>query len=262
MTSNSALKEQGKMAFKANYWNCVIACLILAAVTGGSTASVNNKQTKEAATNALKDLSPEQIKILIAAVIGASVVLLLISVAFKVFVGNPLRVGCIQFFKVNIQSGGSATLFPLKEGFTDFARTFITLFLADLIVFVLSLFCIIPGIIAGYALTLVPYILKDEPGLSPVDVLKRSNELMKGNKGRAFSLDISFLGWFILSAITCGIVHVFYVNPWYQNTKAAFYYDIVGGGVNNNNYNNFGGGNPNDPYGSQGYNNFNGGNNF
>ena len=44
-----------------------------------------------------------------------------------------------------------------------------------------------------------------------------------GFKGTLFVLDLSFLGWNILSAITLGIVGVFYVNPYYYATRAEIY---------------------------------------
>lgn len=39
----------------------------------------------------------------------------------------------------------------------------------------------------------------------------------------AFILDMSFLGWEILSACTFGILGVLYVNPYEEATKAELY---------------------------------------
>ena len=40
-----------------------------------------------------------------------------------------------------------------------------------------------------------------------------SKRMMDGQKMETFILDLSFIGWILLSAITCGIVGIFYVNP-------------------------------------------------
>ena len=40
---------------------------------------------------------------------------------------------------------------------------------------------------------------------------------------RAFELTLSFLGWYFLSLITCGIVGIFYVNPYAEATMAELY---------------------------------------
>ena len=47
--------------------------------------------------------------------------------------------------------------------------------------------------------------------------------MMKGNKWKAFVLDLSFLGWNILSALTLGILGVFYVEPYKMLTDGALY---------------------------------------
>ena len=47
--------------------------------------------------------------------------------------------------------------------------------------------------------------------------------MMDGEKMRAFELTLSFLGWYFLSLITCGIVGIFYVNPYAEATMAELY---------------------------------------
>lgn len=46
---------------------------------------------------------------------------------------------------------------------------------------------------------------------------------MKGNKWRAFVLDLRFILWDILGVITLGIVSVLWVDPYRQLTDAALY---------------------------------------
>ncbi len=52
---------------------------------------------------------------------------------------------------------------------------------------------------------------------------------MKGHKWNAFVYDLSFIGWFILSAFTCGLLGVFYVFPYKFNSDAALYQAIKRG---------------------------------
>ena len=74
-----------------------------------------------------------------------------------------------------------------------------------------------------------------------------SKELMRGNKFKVFVLELSFLGWYILSGLTCGLLSVFYVAPYVYLTKAALYRRLRG---------------LDDIYSNQGYNNgWNNGNN-
>lgn len=46
---------------------------------------------------------------------------------------------------------------------------------------------------------------------------------MDGHKMDAFVLDLSFIGWFLLSVVTFGLVGIFWVMPYYQQTDAEFY---------------------------------------
>ena len=52
---------------------------------------------------------------------------------------------------------------------------------------------------------------------------------MNGHKMQTFILDLSFIGWNILSAATCGLVGVFYVNPYQFATGAELYKAIKNG---------------------------------
>ena len=46
---------------------------------------------------------------------------------------------------------------------------------------------------------------------------------MHGNKWETFVLDLSFIGWYLLSMLTVGILSIFYVNPYIESTNAELY---------------------------------------
>ena len=97
------------------------------------------------------------------------------------------------------------------------------MFLRDLFIGLWSLLFIIPGIIKSYEYRMVAYILADQPELTRKEAFELSRKMMNGNKWNAFVLDLSFIGWGFLAAITFGILGVFYVNPYIQHTDAALY---------------------------------------
>ena len=70
---------------------------------------------------------------------------------------------------------------------------------------------------------MIPYILAEYPDMEWRDVFATSKRMMDGEKWNAFVLDLSFLGWQLLSIITCGLVGIFYVNPYKGLTDAALY---------------------------------------
>ena len=166
----------------------------------------------------------------ILAVVGAVIVLvvaivLLFSSVLKIFVLNPLEAGCRNFLLRN--ATGESDLGDIGFGFTpDYWRNVKTLFLRDLFRFLWGLLLIVPGIIKRYSYRMAPYILADHPELSGKEVLTLSRQMMDGHKWRTFVLDLSFLGWNILSALTFGLLGIFYVNPYRQCTNAELYREL------------------------------------
>ena len=73
---------------------------------------------------------------------------------------------------------------------------------------------------------MVPYILTDYPELSPTEVITASRKMMDGHKWNTFLLDLSFIGWFILTALTLGLVGIFWASPYWQSTNAALYLEL------------------------------------
>ena len=69
------------------------------------------------------------------------------------------------------------------------------------------------------------YILADHPEMSAGQVVKESKRLMKGNLWRLISLQLSFLGWILLSIFTLGI-GLLWVSPYMQATNTAFYREL------------------------------------
>ncbi|MGN1180443.1 MAG: DUF975 family protein, partial [Suilimivivens sp.] len=70
------------------------------------------------------------------------------------------------------------------------------------------------------------YLMLDFPGYSAKDVLVKSNVIMKGNKGRLFYIDLSFIPLFLLGLCTCCIGFL-WILPYYQSTRANFYLDLM-----------------------------------
>ena len=157
--------------------------------------------------------------ILIVAII---VVISIIATVAHIFLFAPLEVGCRRFYFKNLKE--KAELKELPFGYDNaYLSNVGTLFLRSLFVALWSLLFIIPGIIKSYEYRMIPYILAENPGITRKEAFAHSKMLMKGNKWDAFILDLSFIGWFILSGFTCGILAIFYVGPYYNATCAALY---------------------------------------
>ena len=81
------------------------------------------------------------------------------------------------------------------------------------------------GIVLSFRYALCPFLLADYPQFTPAQTLRHSGSLMKGNKWRLFCLYFSFIGWYLLGAVTCGIAMI-WVTPYVHTAEAAFYNEV------------------------------------
>lgn len=239
MWNRKELKEKGKLALKVNYWKCVLSAFLLsllihagfvASRTNSSGTPANDPETT-AALNELQAFAqqdPKTLGAIVGIVAAIGLTFIIIGIVLKIFLFNPLEVGCYRFFKENIRTNGQAGLDNLKTGFGQYGHTFATLFLRDLFLVLWSLLFIIPAIVKSYSYRMVPFIIKDRPELSATEAITESRRMMDGHKWNTFVLDLSFIGWAILGFITFGIVNVFWTEPYRQNTNAALYLRLCG----------------------------------
>ena len=97
--------------------------------------------------------------------------------------------------------------------------------LRSLFTFLWSLLLIIPGLVKTYAYAMAFYLKHDHPEYDWRKSLDESQRYMKGYKWQLFCLDFSFLGWYILGSLCCG-VGVLWVVPYHEAARANFYENL------------------------------------
>jgi len=121
--------------------------------------------------------------------------------------------------------------------FKFFSRKY---FLSDLLIYIIrsiyiflwSLLFLIPGIVKSYAYSQSFNAYKDMTkdgtikNVTANQAISESRKIMDGHKMELFILDLSFLGWWIISIIALGIP-LFWVIPYYQMSRATFYQNLV-----------------------------------
>lgn len=85
-----------------------------------------------------------------------------------------------------------------------------------------SFLFLIPGIIKTFSYSMAMYCLVENPELSIREALNESKHLTKGRKFDLFILALSFLGWSILAAFTCGLGLLF-LYPYINMTMYCAY---------------------------------------
>lgn len=158
-------------------------------------------------------------------------------------IGSALGATCIGSLATGLLSVGLSAFFlnvtrTRKAGFEDFfsgiteyiGTKFVSMLLVQLYIFLWTLLFYIPGIVKSYSYAMTPYILLDKPELSATEAITESRSMMDGHKMELFLLDLSFIGWILLSLLTCGLLF-FYVAPYMQAARAEFYRTLKGDDV-------------------------------
>lgn len=156
----------------------------------------------------------------------STVAVIAVSVLLMFFLVLPLLLGYINSFSLMFYRSDREVLLNVKDiAFRDYFMGSVGMMAMILVSSVCSLLLVVPGIIASYALFLTPYILKDNPELSIMETLRLSRKMMEGHKMQLFKLQLSFLGWILLSVLTLG-VGLLWLMPYMMTAMAAFYQDV------------------------------------
>ena len=142
-----------------------------------------------------------------------------------IIITYPLAYGFAILFLDLFREGKPIDIGKLFDGFKDFGSVWGTLILVAIYTILWTCLLIIPGIVKSYSYALTPFILKDEPELKYNAAIEKSMRMMDGYKMKLFLLDLSFIGWMILSILTLGIGLLF-LQPYMNTARAAFYEDL------------------------------------
>lgn len=192
-----------------------------------------------------------------------SFIVSLINIAF-VIINTPLAFGLVISF-IKLKRGESVSAFDfLHDGFSEFGRAwgislntlvkllipilclaallvllaiaFTTSFLTTessigiiflVVIAILYVACIVYVVSRSLLYVLAYMIGYDEPELSSKACVEKSAELMNGNRGNYFLLELSFIGWAILSVLTLGIGFL-WLAPYMSVASVCFYDRIIG----------------------------------
>lgn len=199
--NRKALKDNAKEVLKKNYWSAVGLC-VLATIISGEAGVIN----------VIKDIVSSA---------DPSIAALIFPLVFTVFVVNPLNVGinrCLIKKSRGEETSSEDLVYAFKNNYFNVVKN---MFLMILFTFLWSLLLVVPGIIKGIEYSMIPYLLAEDSGIE--DPFVRTKKMMDCYKADYFILQLSFILWTLLGAITLGIVTVFYVAPYMTLTYIQFY---------------------------------------
>ena len=87
-------------------------------------------------------------------------------------------------------------------------------------------FTIVGYPIKHYAYSMVPFICAENPNIKTRKAIKLSIAMTRGYKWQLFKVDLSMIGWTLLSSISFGAVGVFWSNPYTTAIDAEVYLQL------------------------------------
>lgn len=186
---------------------------------------MENKQLRIIARNTLRGKwGMGALITLIVMIISVALYIPYLGVIIGVLVVLPLTFGFTVHF-LQVMRGENFEVGKIFQGFNQYGRILGTTLLVEVYTFLWLLLLIVPGIIKMYSYSMTPYVLLDEPELSYNAAIEKSMAMMCGHKMKLFLLDLSFIGWFLLSLLSLGI-GFFWLIPYVRTAHAAFYEDL------------------------------------
>lgn len=135
----------------------------------------------------------------------------------------PFTIGMAGYFLNHLRGFNPDWKSLYREGLDHYGKYFKIGVLTDLIIALWTLLFIIPGIIKSFEYFFVHQIIHDNPNLDQKHARDLSKRMTNGFKLDLFVLELSFILWYFLVAITFGIAAL-YVTP-YVNCTTAMYYE-------------------------------------
>ena len=77
-----------------------------------------------------------------------------------------------------------------------------------------------------YSYRMVPFIIAENPEMKANEAITLSRKMMNGHKWECFKLDLSFIGWYLLDAVTLGVTSFLFLQPYHTAVFAEYYTDL------------------------------------
>ncbi len=227
MWRGDELKQRARDGLSRYYGYGLLVTFVagLLGVKGGAGIGVNFSahQSRHGVnlSSALRQPFAMGVVLLVCMVIGA---VFTATVLLGVLVSNVIEVGKCRYFTISTMRGDNVGFGELFGNFKNgwYLNTVKIQFLRKLYEGLWSLLLVIPGIIKHYEYYMIPYLIAEYPEMDSSEAFRLSREMMEGNKLDTFILELSFLGWYLLGLLACGVGMIF-VDPYREAALGELY---------------------------------------
>ena len=237
MWTRAELKQLSKHKFQKNKSNSRMISLLYLFLTGGlidisisvpETQTTYDGFTYYAVNNGypvglkLGSISFNNIMYITA---GTASLLFLVFLIYNILVIDPLEVGEDRYYLLNSVEDEipeyNILTFPFK--IPQYLHIACVQLIKELKVLLWTFLLIIPGIVKRLEYCMIPFLLADYPDISSSKAHELSKKMTNGYKGDILILYLSFILWFIFSAITFKISEIVFSRSYYKGTFCELY---------------------------------------
>lgn len=222
------LKQQAKDALRDNFGSKML--LFIIPIIWGILSNVDRITGKFNTDSVTSDYDAEALWATFVALIISLIISFVITLIIEIIKAAAVF-NYIKIFRGERSNPQFSNVFiPFRDGS---GWKIVLLILLESVFMILLIFIPIIGWILlvyfGLGWSQATYVLYDqlENGTyrGPLNVLRESSQLMSGRRGDYFIFWISFIGWYILSWLTYGLVG-FYTTPYINMAMIAYYEEL------------------------------------
>ena len=225
-------REKARDVLSGNWFKAIIATLIVSLITGCFSVNYNTDSLQDSTipedggiVSTIASLTQQESSdelataILIAyAVLG---VVFFGSALLQVMVSGVMSVG-LSRFNLDMIDFNPLKIRTVFSGFNNLKVAIVSHLRVFLRIFIGTIFFVIPGIIASFTYSVLPYVIADNPDMTACEAMSECRHIMKGNRWKLFCLSMSFFGWYLVGFLTLG-VGLLWVMPYHNAAIAVFY---------------------------------------
>jgi len=207
------LKQSARESLIGRKPSPMLVAFLYMLISNGINLVVNTDEITQSIISGHWAISPLRI-----AIVGAALLLVNLFVSIITF-------GWYKY-ALQVSRGQEAGIGTLFDGIQMASKVVWLAVVKGVRIFLWSLLLFVPGIIKTYAYSQAENLLVDHPDWSVGQILRASEDLMRGHKMELFVLEISFIGWMLATLLTMGILSL-WLNPYMSVTFANFYNQLI-----------------------------------
>lgn len=130
-----------------------------------------------------------------------------------------------RMYLLGIRRGEEMGYGTLFDGFAFAGKLALLYIVMTVFISLWMMLMVIPGIIAAYRYRFAVYNLCENPEIGVMEALSMSKAQTAGYKWQLFVVDLSFIGWLLLSVLTLDILMI-WLAPYYRQTDIGCFQQI------------------------------------